>query len=69
MIDGYETKEMKPTEMEKPKKSEMKEPENREDGMLFQDDGLWKFKWKGGECGYMTEEAAKAGLEKLSGNS
>ena len=27
------------------------------------------FKWKGGECGYMTKELAEKGLEKLSGNS
>jgi len=69
MIDGYETKEMKPTEMTEPKSSGMGKPEHMEDGKIFEKDGLWLFKWKGGECGYGTREAAEAGLVKVSGNS
>jgi len=69
MIDGYETKEMKPTEMTKPKPSGMGKPEHGEDGMIFEKEGLFFFKWKGSECGYRTKEDAEAGLVKVSGNS
>ena len=67
MIEGYETKEMKPTEMQAPKPSGMQAPTN--DGEIFERDGMWFFKWKGGECGYMTKQLAEAGLGKVSGNS
>ena len=69
MIDDYSKKDMKPTEMQAPKPSTMTKPENMEDGMIFEKDGMWFFKWKGGECGYMTKELAEIGLEKVSGNS
>jgi hypothetical protein len=69
MIDGYETKEMKPTQMEAPKPSGMQKPEAMEDGIIVERDGMWFFKWKGGECGYMTKQLAEAGLGKVSGNS
>ena len=69
MIDDYSKKDMKPTEMEAPKPSTMANPKNMEDGMIFEKDGMWFFKWKGGECGYMTKELAETGLEKVSGNS
>ena len=69
MIDDYSKKDMKPTEMQAPKPSTMAKPESMEDGMLFEKDGMWFFKWKGGECGYMTKELAEIGLEKVSGNS
>ena len=69
MIDDYSKKDMKPTEMEAPKPSTMAKPENMEDGMIFERDKMWFFKWKGGECGYMTKELAEIGLEKVSGNS
>ena len=39
------------------------------DGEMYQDDGMWKFNWKGSVCGYMTKKAAELGLEKLSGSS
>ena len=51
MIEGYTTKEMKPSEMEAPAPSTMAKPENMEDGMIFERDGMYFFKWKGGECG------------------
>jgi len=69
MIDDYSKKDMKPTEMEAPKPSTMAKPESMEDGMIFEKDKMWFFKWKGGECGYMTKELAEIGLEKVSGNS
>ncbi len=62
MIEGYKTKEMKPTEMEAPKPSGT-------DGEIFERDRMWFFKWKGGECGYTTKELAETGLGKVSGNS
>ena len=40
MIDGYTTKEMKPTEMKEPKPSEMAKPERMEDGMIFEKNGM-----------------------------
>ena len=69
MIDNYSKKDMKPTEMEAPKPSTMAKPESMEDGMIFEKGKMWFFKWKGGECGYMTKELAEIGLEKVSGNS
>ena len=69
MIDDYSKKDMKPTEMEAPKPSTMAKPESMEDGMIFEKNKMWFFKWKGGECRYMTKELAEIGLEKVSGNS
>ena len=60
---------MKPTEMTKPKPSGMGKPEHMEDGHIYEKNGLWLFKWKGGECGFGTKEAAEIGLVKVSGNS
>ena len=39
------------------------------DGEIFRDGNVWKFKWKGGECGYRSESDAKKGLAKVSGTS
>ena len=69
MIEGYETKEMKPTEMTEPKPSGMGKPEHMEDGHIYEKNGLWLFKWKGGECGFGTKEAAEIGLVKVSGKT
>ena len=69
MIDGYTTKEMKPTEMKEPKPSGMGKPEHMEDGMIFEKNGMYFFKWKGGECGYASMVDAEAGLVKVSGNA
>ena len=70
MESQYQTKEIKATEtkMKEPKPSTMKAP-SYEDGFIFEKEGMWLFKWKGGECGYMTKELAETGLEKVSGNS
>ena len=68
MIDGYETKDMTiATGMEKPKPSGMAKPEHMEDGMIFERDGMFFFKWKGSECGYTTKAKAEDGLVKVSG--
>ena len=53
MIKDYSTKDIKKT----PTK----------DGKIFKDGDIWKFKWRGSECGYATKEAAKEGLAKVSG--
>ena len=70
MEKDYQTKDLKAgyTKMEKPKKSGMGKPEHMEDGYIFERDGLFIFKWKGGECGFGSQEAAEAGLVKVSGN-
>lgn len=68
MENEYQTKEMKPTGMKPPKPSKMEAPEKYDDGHIFEKDGIWLFKWKGGECGYPSKKAAEAGLMKLSGN-
>jgi len=69
MIKGYDTKDIKKTDtknvMKKPKPSTMKVPAY-EDGFIFEKDGMFFFKWKGGECGYHSKEDAEAGLKKLS---
>ena len=53
MIEDYQKKDIKKT----PTK----------DGQIFKQDDIWKFKWRGSECGYATKEAAKEGLAKVSG--
>ena len=63
MIKGYETKDMKA-----PEETKMAPPEQMEDGAIFEKDGMFLFKWKGGECGYHSQSDAEAGLAKLSGN-
>ena len=37
------------------------------DAEIWKDGTIWKFKWKGSECGYTTKKAAKEGLAKVSG--
>ena len=51
MIKDYQTKDIKKT----PTK----------DGKIFKQGNIWKFKWKGSECGYQTKKDAQAGLKKL----
>ena len=63
MIKVYETKDMKA-----PEETKMAPPEQMEDGAIFEKDGMFFFKWKGGECGYHSQSDAEAGLAKLSGN-
>ena len=63
MIKGYETKDMKA-----PEETKMAPPQQMEDGAIFEKDGMFFFKWKGGECGYHSRSDAEAGLAKLSGN-
>ena len=53
MIENYQTKDIRKT------------PDK--DGKIFKQDGIWKFKWKGSECGYLSKAAAKEGLAKVSG--
>lgn len=71
MENEYQTKDMKSsqTKMQEPKPSGMSSPEHMEDGAIFQKDGMFFFKWKGGECGYHSMSDAEAGLEKVSGNA
>ena len=54
--------------MKEPKPSGMSPPEHMEDGAIFEKDGMFFFKWKGGECGYASHSDAEAGLQKVSGN-
>ena len=53
MIEEYQTKDIKKT----PNK----------DCKIFKQGNVWKFKWKGSECGYLSKAAAKEGLAKVSG--
>jgi hypothetical protein len=71
MENEYQTKDMKSsqTKMQEPKSSGMSPPEHMEDGAIFEKDGMFFFKWKGGECGYASHSDAEAGLEKVSGNA
>ena len=53
MEKDYQTKDLKAA---KPKKDES----------IFKDkDDLWKFTWKGNECGYRTKADAEAALKKF----
>ena len=60
MIKGYETKDMKA-----PEETKMAPPEQMEDGAIFEKDGMFFFKWKGGECGYGSREAAETVFAEL----
>ena len=52
MIEDYQTKDIRKT----PNK----------DGKIFKQDGIWKFKWRGSECSYISKVAAEEGLARLS---
>ena len=52
MQKDYQTKDLKAA---KPKK----------DGEIFKTGKIFRFKWKGSECGYQTKKDAQAGLKKL----
>jgi hypothetical protein len=56
MEKDYQTKDLKATKS-KPKK----------DGEIFKYGKIFRFKWKGSECGYITKAAAEEGLKKVSG--
>ena len=58
MEKEYQTKDLKAA-ISTPKK----------DGEIFKDGDVFKFKWKGSECGYATEKDAKEGLKKVSGKA
>lgn len=60
MESDYKTKVMKPAKAKAVSHS---------DGHIYEEDGLFKFNWKGGVCGYHSKEDAEKGLEKLSGKS
>ena len=61
MIKDYKTKELKA--------STTKVAPKRKDGDIFKDGDIWKFKWKGSECGFLTKNAAERGLRKVSGKA
>ena len=61
MIKNYTTKDIK--------KSTEKTTPKRKDGDIFKDGDIWKFKWKGSECGFLTKNAAEIGLRKVSGKA
>jgi hypothetical protein len=56
----YSTKEMK---VETTKSAPSK------DGEIWKEGSVWKFKWKGSECGYATKKDAEKGLKKINGAS
>ena len=60
---------MQASEMKAPKSSGMAKPEHMEDGAIFEKDGMFFFKWKGGECGYHSMADAELGLKKVSGDA
>lgn len=39
----------------------------KKDGEIFKDGNVFKFNWKGSECGYLTKKDAEEGLKKVSG--
>jgi phage-related protein len=61
MENEYTTKEMKPTE------TKVKEVKPSKDGEIYQERGLYHFKWAGEVYTYMTKEKAKAGLLIVNG--
>jgi nitrogen fixation protein NifU and related proteins len=71
MENGYQTKDIQATQnkMQEPKASGMVPPAHMEDGAIFEKDGMFFFKWKGGECGYHSHSDAEKGLLKVSGNA
>jgi len=63
MIDGYETKEMKPTT----EATKAPAPKQVEDGTVYELKGLWNFKIKGQLYQYRTKAQAEAGLLIVNG--
>jgi len=61
MQNEYETKDMRAatTKSSVPSK----------DGEIWKEGSVWKFKWKGSECGYATKKDAEKGLKKINGAS
>ena len=59
MEKEYQTKDLKATKSPKPKK----------DGEIYKDGDLFKFNWKGSQCGFATKKDAEEGLKKVSGKS
>ena len=60
MLDNYGKKDIQSTTTKAtPKK----------DGEIFKDGDIWKFNWKGSECGYASKKQAEEGLKKVSGSS
>lgn len=59
MIKNYTTKDIK-------KSTKKATPK---DGDIFKDGNIWKFTWKGSECGFITKDDAKKGLIKVSGKA
>ena len=54
-----QSKDLKAAKPAKPKK----------DGEIYKDGDVFKFNWKGSECGYATKEDAEKGLKKVSGSA
>jgi len=69
MENEYQTKEITASKnkMDVPKPSGMAPPAHMEDGAIFEKDGMFFFKWKGGECGFASHSDAEAGLVRVSG--
>jgi len=63
MENEYQTKEMKPAaKVEKPKA-----PKVVEDGKVYKEKGIWKFKIGKEVYQYRSKEKAEAGLKSLNG--
>jgi hypothetical protein len=58
MEKDYQTKDLKAAK-----------PKPTKDGQIYQDGDIFKFNWKGSECGYATKKAAEEGLKKVSGKA
>ena len=58
MIEGYKTKDMKASKQKA-------KPAVQEDGVLFQDGDIWKFKWGNSVEGFHTKEGAEIALARF----
>ena len=41
----------------------------KKEGEIYKDGNVFKFNWKGSQCGFATKKDAEEGLKKVSGKS
>ena len=47
----------------------LKAATTKKEGEIYKDGNVFKFNWKGSQCGFATKKDAEEGLKKVSGKS
>tara|TARA_B100001250_G_C19485804_1_gene650728 strand:+ start:213 stop:389 length:177 start_codon:yes stop_codon:yes gene_type:complete len=48
---------------------DLKAATTKKEGEIYKDGNVFKFNWKGSQCGFATKKDAEEGLKKVSGKS